>query len=924
MLSTQDGGNRWQAQSSGTASWLESVQFLDPQRGWAVGSNGTALSTQDGGNRWQAQSSGTSSWLRSVQFLDPQRGWAVGENGTVLSTQDGGNRWQAQSSGTASWLYSVQFLDSQRGWAVGSNGTVLSTQDGGNRWQAQRSGTFSRLYSVQFLNPQRGWAVGRDGTALSTQDGGNRWQAQTSNSSSHLYSVYFLDPQTGWAVGSNGTVLSTQDGGNRWQAQSSNSSSHLHSVYFLDPQTGWAVGGDGTVLSTQDGGANWQDISPSRHPAPWYYLSWLLVLLLLIPALSPKSQRKPASKNAGHTGVSIADQVSSDRPLTRDDPDPLGFGRIAASVSRFLRHEKTTGPLTLAISGRWGSGKSSLMNLISSDLQRHGFVPVWFNAWHNQNEENLLDALVTSIRQQGRQRFFTSRPPFINPYWFSFFARRIYRWSAEHYIQTLVLICAVTVAITLYRDNVDLLKTHTNSVCHYFFEGCFAKKETPASDESVDKEWIIWLIGAIVTAAGGPIALFKSLRTLPRIRRSRGPEFRGQYAHYFRNFNDNLKPMSLIVFIDDLDRCDADTVMRTLEATNYLVSSGDCFVILGMDYNIVRNSVAVGYKDLAAQMKEDNSEDSQAAFANEYLEKLINIQLEVPTMESAQMLKLALPGTLEDSAPLEKRISRWVHRHWKEYWRLIFLACVVLAGVQLGNYLHSLSESNEKKVLEAAAKVTANTNAVSEPSNTDTPPDNVDTSTDQAPHHKPSNSTEVITPLIANNTTSYLYVPLVLILLVGVWVLMRGRDDIQYDSNTFEDALKIWLPLASQRRETPRAVKRFVNRTRYFAMRLRDERRLSKTEADRESTIVALSAIHQIDPDIINKPESEVSDIVAYFGNDSELEALGLSDEITKFLTGIVLKASADHESTFETDLAEEIEHTLPLFREISRGIQVK
>ena len=108
-----------QTGQSAVTSNLQSVFFLDSQRGWAVGGGGTVLSTQDGGNRWQAQTSNSSSHLNSVYFLDPQRGWAVGGVGTVLSTQDGGNRWQVQSSGTASWLESVQFLDPQRGWGSG-------------------------------------------------------------------------------------------------------------------------------------------------------------------------------------------------------------------------------------------------------------------------------------------------------------------------------------------------------------------------------------------------------------------------------------------------------------------------------------------------------------------------------------------------------------------------------------------------------------------------------------------------------------------------------------------------------------------------------------------------------------------------------------------------------------------------------------
>ena len=67
-------------------NYLRSVQFAaDGKRGWAVGDKGTILSSQNGGETWQSQTSGTTNDLLSVQFAaDGKRGWAVGKNGTIL------------------------------------------------------------------------------------------------------------------------------------------------------------------------------------------------------------------------------------------------------------------------------------------------------------------------------------------------------------------------------------------------------------------------------------------------------------------------------------------------------------------------------------------------------------------------------------------------------------------------------------------------------------------------------------------------------------------------------------------------------------------------------------------------------------------------------------------------------------------------
>jgi len=99
----------------------------DGKRGWAVGQAGTILTTSDGGAKWDAQVSWTTRDLWSVQFLeDGKRGWAVGDAGTILTTSDGGAKWDAQTSGTTNDLWGVQFLaDGKRGWAVGEAGTIL-------------------------------------------------------------------------------------------------------------------------------------------------------------------------------------------------------------------------------------------------------------------------------------------------------------------------------------------------------------------------------------------------------------------------------------------------------------------------------------------------------------------------------------------------------------------------------------------------------------------------------------------------------------------------------------------------------------------------------------------------------------------------------------------------------------------------------
>src|SRR3990170_6545180 len=73
-----------------TKNTLLSVKFITPQKGWVVGEHGTILYTEDGGENWEAQESGTEQTLTNIVFVNDKVGWAVGGRaGTIIHTEDG-------------------------------------------------------------------------------------------------------------------------------------------------------------------------------------------------------------------------------------------------------------------------------------------------------------------------------------------------------------------------------------------------------------------------------------------------------------------------------------------------------------------------------------------------------------------------------------------------------------------------------------------------------------------------------------------------------------------------------------------------------------------------------------------------------------------------------------------------------------------
>lgn len=67
-----------------------------------------------------------------------------------------------------------------------------------------------------------------------------------------------------------------------------------------------------------------------------------------------------------------------DVPITSPSQDALGIKGYAEALTKFVLKCKT--PMTIAIQGDWGSGKTSLMQLIRASLTDQ-VIPIEFNTW---------------------------------------------------------------------------------------------------------------------------------------------------------------------------------------------------------------------------------------------------------------------------------------------------------------------------------------------------------------------------------------------------------------------------------------------------------------------------------------------------------------------------------------------------------------
>lgn len=104
LLGSEDSGATWTKSPYFPESAASHFDFaaLDTlgSHVWVAGNPGTVVfHSGDAGKTWQQQRTDSPTPLNSLCFLDENRGWAAGVLGTILHTRDGGRSWRVQRQG---------------------------------------------------------------------------------------------------------------------------------------------------------------------------------------------------------------------------------------------------------------------------------------------------------------------------------------------------------------------------------------------------------------------------------------------------------------------------------------------------------------------------------------------------------------------------------------------------------------------------------------------------------------------------------------------------------------------------------------------------------------------------------------------------------------------------------------------------------
>jgi predicted KAP-like P-loop ATPase len=265
------------------------------------------------------------------------------------------------------------------------------------------------------------------------------------------------------------------------------------------------------------------------------------------------------------------------------DRDFLGFDVHANLIIELIKDDKML-PLTIGLFGDWGSGKSSILEVLKKDLEKEPKTAcLYFNGWTFEGYDDAKAALLETIVKafENEKKFGAEIKDNIRKLYKSINWMRVIGFGLKN------------IAIPLVTGGVIQL----------------AQSITDISDKPEQ----------FVKDANEDIDKFELVR-----------KFRDE----FENLLEKSKVEKLVVIIDDLDRCLPDRIIDNLEAIKLFLNVKNTAFVIGADPRIVRHAIEYRYKNM---IDDSNKENSNERIVYDYLEKLIQIPYSLPKLSDSEV-----------------------------------------------------------------------------------------------------------------------------------------------------------------------------------------------------------------------------------------------------------------------------------------------
>lgn len=326
-------------------------------------------------------------------------------------------------------------------------------------------------------------------------------------------------------------------------------------------------------------------------------------------------------------------------PDNETTEDLLGF-KVHADLLRSIITNPDMLPLTVGIYGDWGGGKTSIMKMLQRDLNPEAYTGtekdkydhvacLYFNGWLFEGYEDAKAAIINTVLLQlaEHKRFGPKVKEKINDL-----------LDSIDWMQT---------AKTGIKFGIPALMAYLSG------DGASLATLAPAlfgsggvgSEKGVDK----------LT----PEEIEKQIEKIEKLKKTAAVDKKKLYS--VRTFRDEFSQLlkdsdikTLVVLIDDLDRCSPERIIENLEAIKLFLNVENTAFIIGVDPRIVRHAISNRYRtyELGASERADAKEQ----LVEDYLEKLIQIPYRLPYLSPSETeTYMTLLFCIKELQELDKR-----------------------------------------------------------------------------------------------------------------------------------------------------------------------------------------------------------------------------------------------------------------------------
>lgn len=275
------------------------------------------------------------------------------------------------------------------------------------------------------------------------------------------------------------------------------------------------------------------------------------------------------------------------------DQDLLGFN-IHAKLLNSLVTDTSMLPITVGLFGDWGGGKSSILKMLKKDLEEQDEVAVIsFNSWVFEGYDDAKSAILSTLLNELRDN------------------------------KNLKNVIGDEVKSLLKRVNwMKLMKVGTSAGISILSSNPLPLLLAGSSLTDILKQDQPNTLTENKADSNLSISDFikptqESVNNVRSFRRD------------FQQLIEKTELRSLVILIDDLDRCSPERVIDNLEAIKLFLNVNRTAFVIATDRRIIENAIRIRYSELFTREQDTTASES---LVTDYLEKLIQVPYTLPKL----------------------------------------------------------------------------------------------------------------------------------------------------------------------------------------------------------------------------------------------------------------------------------------------------